>query len=96
MQDFLIRTTNQLEVRDFATRIAIVVYSTKPTAVLKLNELGKGLTQKAVKEKIYQMKHQRGFTFIDKALRLAEREIFTKANGMRRNVPKVFRIIKLK
>ena len=35
------------------------------------------------------MKHQRGFTYTDKALQLAERDVFQTSNGMRINVPKV-------
>ena len=36
-----------------------------------------------------RMPHQRGFTFIDKALIKANNEIFTKAGGMRDDKPKV-------
>ena len=36
-----------------------------------------------------RMTHQRGFTYTDKALQLAERDVFQTSNGMRINVPKV-------
>ena len=35
------------------------------------------------------MRHQRGYTYTDKALELADRDVFQISNGMRFNVPKV-------
>ena len=38
---------------------------------------------------IRKIRQSRGFTFIDKALRMASTEIFAEENGMRPNVTKV-------
>ena len=41
---------------------------------------------------IDRMTWQRGYTYTDKALQLADTDIFQIANGMRLNVPKVSRL----
>ena len=90
MKDFLKATVNEFAIGAASTHIAIVAYSTNAQVVLRFNDLrGSQITNDAVNKKIDSMPHQRGFTFIDKALRAAERGLFTEAGGMRKHVPKV-------
>ena len=90
IKNFLRSTINNFDIGHDAAQVAIVVYSTNAEVVLRFNDLeGLQLTSDAVIRKVNDLPHQRGFTFINKALRLAETEVFTEANGMRRNVPKV-------
>ena len=91
LKEFLRNIINEFDIGPDAVRVAIIVYSTRPKIELKFNEIqGSQLTAAAVIRKIDGMKHQRGATFIDKALRMAERKIFVKRNGMRDEaVPKV-------
>ena len=92
MKEFLWATINQFVIRDYAAHVAIIAYSTTPKVELKFNQLGNRLKASEVWRIVQTIRHQYGFTFIDKALRLAEREVFTEASGMRKNVPKVFRV----
>ena len=90
MKQFLKSIVNEFEVGPDGTHVAIVVYSNDPAVVLGFNGLlGSQLTTEAVETKIDAMPHLRGFTFIDKALKQARDQVFTKANGMRADVPKV-------
>lgn len=90
MKNFVKQVVEKFEVSSAGTHVAGVVYSTLASVVLKFNTLqGAELNVDEVNKKFDEMKHSRGFTFIDKALLLADREVFTKDEGMRADKPKV-------
>ena len=90
MKNFIKAVNKEFEIGPNAAHVAIIAYSTKAQTVLRFSDLsGSQVTADAVNRKVDALPHQRGYTFIDKALRLAERDVFTEANGMRRDVPKV-------
>lgn len=87
---FLRSLVKVFNVEPSGTHIAFVVYGTRAQVALKFNELrGSQVTPSAVIQRINSLPRQLGLRFIDKALRLAEREVFTEASGARKNVAKV-------
>lgn len=78
------------EVSEDHTHIAIIEYSTKASVQLKFNDFtGRALNRYNVKGRVNRIPHRRGKTFIDRALRLANEEVFTEKAGMRDWVKKV-------
>ena len=78
------------EVSEDHTHIAIIEYSTKASVQLKFNDFtGRALNRNNVKGRVNRIPHRRGKTFIDRALRLANEEVFTEKAGMRDWVKKV-------
>lgn len=87
---FLERLVDQFEVSETGTHVALVEYSTDASVQLKFNDFkGAALNAVNVKRKVQSVPHTRGFTYIDKALALADKVVFSEANGMRKNVAKV-------
>ena len=81
---------DEFEVSDTGTHVALIEYSTDASIQLKFNTFtGGALNAVNIKRKIQSVPHTRGFTYIDKALDLANREVFSEANGMRKDVAKV-------
>lgn len=65
-------------------------YSDEPKVYLRFNDFtGAQLNSVNVKRKVEEILQSKGKTFIDKALILANQEIFTEENGMRPGVKKV-------
>ena len=90
MLEFLNEMVKAYNVGADKTHIAVVAYSTRATVEIKFNTLtGSSVTEEGYKRIIDRIRFQRGFTFIDKALLLADRDIFTTEEGMREEVPKV-------
>lgn len=90
LQNFIRGLVDSFQVDEDYTHIAIIEYSTTASVQLHFNDLsGKNLTRQNVKEKVQSMPHKRGYTYIDRALRMADRDVFTYAAGMRYNVDKV-------
>lgn len=84
---FLKSLVSKLDVSKSATRIAGVSYSNDPEVVMRFSNF-QGTDQ--VNQVIDGMRWQRGFTHTDRALLLADRDLFQTSNGMRGpNVPKV-------
>ena len=83
---FVKATTSKLDVSTSGARIAAIAYSTNPKVVMRFNDYR---DTDEVNRGFDRMRHQRGFTYTDKALQLAERDVFQTSNGMRINVPKV-------
>ena len=78
------------EISEDHTHIAIIEYSTKASVQLKFNDFtGRALNRNNVKGRVNRIPHVRGKTFIDRALRLANEEVFTEKAGMRDWVKKV-------
>lgn len=78
---------SKLDVRSSGTRVAAISYSTNPEVVTRFISY-QGTDH--VNRLIDRMRYQRGFTYTDRALLLADRNLFQRSNGMRPNVPKVF------
>ncbi|XP_074624580.1 SCO-spondin-like isoform X4 [Acropora palmata] len=88
--EFIEKMLDGFDISEKGTHIAIIEYSTKPSVQIKFNEFsGAYLNAANLKRKIRKIRQSRGFTFIDKALRMASTEIFAEENGMRPNVTKV-------
>ena len=86
MKRFVKSLVSKLDISPSATHVAAVAYSTNPEVVMRFNTI-QGTDE--VNRKIDGMRWQRGFTYTDKALLLADRDLFQTSNGMRSNVPKV-------
>ena len=72
------------------THIAVVAYSSKAVLEIPFNRLKDSeVTVQGYKRLIDRIRFQRGFTFIDKALLLADTDVFTTAAGMRPQLPQV-------
>ena len=89
MQRFLKALVSKLDVSSSATHLAVISYSTNPKVELRFNGLQ---DTDEVNRKFDDMLWQRGFTYTDKALLLADSDLFQSSRGMRSNVPKVSRI----
>lgn len=72
------------------SHIASVSYSTKAVVDFRFNTLlGDKLNGVELKKLVDRIRHQRGFTYIDRALNLADEDIFSDKGGMRQAVKKV-------
>ena len=89
---FLKSLVSKLDVRRSATHIAAVAYSNSPAVVMRFSSV-QGIDE--VNREFDRMRWQRGFTYTDKALLLADRDLFQTSNGMRSGVPKVRTILKV-
>ena len=86
MKRFVKSIVSQLDVSSSTTRIAVIAYSTDPEVVMLFrNFQGTDMVNRVVDN----MRWQRGLTYTDKALLLADRSLFQTSNGMRLYVPKV-------
>ena len=86
MKRFLKALVSKLDVRRSATHIAAIAYSNSPEVVMRFRNV-QGTDE--VNRELDRMRWQRGFTYTDKALLLADRDLFQTSNGMRSGVPKV-------
>jgi len=81
---------DSFDISEKGTHIAIMIYSSIPEVKIKFNTYtGAQLNGVNIKRDIDHFKWQRGRTFIDRALTMANENIFTEEAGMRRNVRKV-------
>ena len=88
MKRFLKALVSKLDVSPSSAHVAAVAYSNNPEVVLRFNSR-QGTNE--VNLALDGMRWQRGFTYTDKALLLADSDLFQSANGMRTNVGKVRR-----
>ena len=66
------------------THIAVVAYSTNADVKCRFNRLtGSAVSEEGYYGLINRIRFQRGYTFIDKALKLANKQIFSTNFGMR-------------
>lgn len=78
---------SKLDVSPSTTHISAVAYSNNPEVVLRFSNQQ---STEDVNSAFDGMRWQRGFTYTDKALLLADSDLFQSANGMRpSNVAKV-------
>lgn len=95
-KQFIKRILSSFKIRQDGVRVAVIVYSTEAEVILKFNTLkGGDLNEDQVLKKIELMEWRKGFTFIDKALELADREVFVTSAGMRTDVKKVRKLNQL-
>lgn len=85
---FVKAVISKLEVSPSAAHVAAISYSTNPRVVLRFNSF-QGTLQ--VNQVFDDMRWERGYTYTDKALLLADSELFQTSYGMRSNVKKVRR-----
>ena len=86
MKRFLKAMVSKLDVSPSATHISAIAYSNNPELVYQFNNQ-QGINE--VNGAFDGMRWQRGFTFTDKALLLANSDLFQTGNGMRSYVAKV-------
>ena len=92
MLQFLKDMVKAFNVGPDKTHIAIVAYSTRAVLEFKFDRLkGSQITEAGYNSLIDRIGFQRGFTFIDKALILADQKVFQRSAGMRPEVPQVWK-----
>ena len=90
MLNFLKKVISEFNVGPDGTHVAVVAYSTNSKLEFTFNTLtGAQITAEEYGKLIDNMGFQRGFTYIDKALIMADEQVFTTAAGMRPEVPQV-------
>lgn len=90
MINFLKEVTNVFNVGPDGTRIAVIAYSTNVKLEFTFNKLsGAQITAEEYGKLIDKIRFQRGFTYIDKALIMADEQVFIKSAGMRPGVTQV-------
>ncbi|XP_031572994.1 collagen alpha-6(VI) chain-like [Actinia tenebrosa] len=91
---FVSTIISKLNVGPTATHIALVRYSTQAEVDFTFRSIsGSRVTPATYNQIVKNLRWQRGFTFIDRALITADQQVFTAAAGMRRNVPKMAFVI---
>ena len=87
---FLKEIVNAYNVGPDGTHVAIIAYSSNARVEFQFDRLkGDEITAEAYGKLIDGIAFQRGLTFIDRALLLADRQVFRADRGMREDVPKV-------
>ena len=95
MLQFLKDMVKAFNVGPDKTHVAVVAYSTGANVEFKFDRLkGSEITEEGYYGLIDRIRFQRGFTFIDKALTLANQQIFTTGSGMRPELPQVWTVLK--
>ena len=90
MKEFLKKVTNVFNVGPDGTHIAVIAYSTNAKLEFTFNTLsGAQITAEEYGNLIDNIEFQRGFTYIDKALIMADEQVFTTSAGMRPGVSQV-------
>ena len=91
--DFIEEMVDGFDISEDGTRIAIVEYSTNPSVQVKFNDFsGADLNAANLKRKVRKIPHVRGKTYINKALAMANSDVFSAKGGMRQDVLKVRKI----
>lgn len=90
MLAFVRDAIDAFDVSPKGSHIASVSYSTTAVVDFRFNTLlGDKLNGVELKKLVDRIRHQRGFTYIDRALKLADEDIFSDKGGMRQAVKKV-------
>ena len=90
MKTFAKAMIDKFNVSEDGTHVGIIEYSTNATLAIKFNDLtGEELTPENIYKKVDEMKQSKQLTYIDRALQLANDELFQVRNGMREEVKKV-------
>ncbi|KXJ25074.1 MAM and LDL-receptor class A domain-containing protein 2 [Exaiptasia diaphana] len=92
IRNFLFTVIKEITVSADGNQVAVISFSTKPEIIFKFNTLqGSNVTVEAYSRLIYNMRITQGLTYIDKALILANQEIFVPSAGMRSS-PEILKI----
>ena len=86
MKRFIKASVSKLDVSNSATHVAAIAYSTNPRVVMRFSDVQ---DTDEVNRVFDQMAWQRGYTYTDKALLVADSDLFQTSRGMRPNVAKV-------
>ena len=86
MKRFLKSLVSKLDVNPSYTHVSAVAYSNNPEVVYRFSY---PQATDDVNNAFDGMRWQRGFTYTDKALLLADNDLYKPSNGMRPNVAKV-------
>lgn len=90
MLKFVKDVISKFNVGPDGTRVAVLAYSTSPKVEFTFNTLsGADITEEEYGKLIDRIRLQRGFTYIDKALKMANEQLFITSAGMRPAVSKV-------
>ena len=90
MINFLKEVANVFNVGPDGTHIAVIAYSSDAKLEFTFNTLsGAQITAEEYGNLIDKIEFQRGFTYIDKALIMADEQVFTTSAGMRPGVSQV-------
>jgi len=90
MLQFLKDMVKAFNVGPDKTHIAIIAYSSRANLEFKFDRLkGSQITEAGYNSLIDRILFQRGFTFIDQALILADEQVFQTSAGMRPELPQV-------
>ena len=90
IKNFVKQIVDHFEVSTDASQFAILEYSSEAKVYLRFNDFsGAQLNGVNVKRRVEEILQSKGQTFIDKALILANQEIFTERNGMRPGIKRV-------
>lgn len=88
--EFIEDMLDGFDISEHGTHVAVVEYSTKPSVQLRFDDFSGAMLNAAnLKRKVRKIPHSRGYTYIDKALQLANTDVFSAKGGMRPNVTKV-------
>ena len=90
IKEFVKTTISAFDVSPGGSHFALLEYSSEPKVYLRFNDFTDAqLNSVNVKRKVEEIIQSRGQTFIDKALILADQEIFSPEAGMRPGVKQV-------
>ena len=90
MKEFVKKVTSVFNVGPDGTHVAVIAYSSNAKLEFTFNTLtGAQITAEGYGNLIDKIDFQRGFTYIDKALKMADEQVFTTSAGMRPGVSQV-------
>lgn len=90
MLAFLKDVINEFNVGPDDTHVALIAYSTNPKLEFSFDDVSEAeISVQEYGKRIDGIRFQRGFTYIDRALKMANEKVFEESNGMRLEVPKV-------
>ena len=91
MLNFLKNIISAFNVGPDGTHVAVIAYSNDAKLEIAFDSVsGAQITAKEYGKRIDKIAFQRGFTYIDKGLKMADEQVFVTSAGMRPNVPQVF------
>ena len=92
MLGFLKNIISAFNVGPDGTHVAVIAYSNNAKLEIAFDSVsGAQITAKEYGKRIDKIAFQRGFTYIDKGLKMADEQVFVTSAGMRPNLPQVFK-----
>lgn len=90
--DFVKSVVNKLNVSSSGSHVALISYASHAVVELRFNTLtGDKLNPVEINKMVDRIRHHKGSTYMDRALQLADKEIFSERGGMRKAVRKVWK-----